>query len=364
MTRRAPAPYDHGLRQTIEVIAVIVESAFLPPLWMRNPHVQSLLVSLPFRRRKVELFAGPLLTASKERLIDCGEGVRLQAFFSRPADLGLPSLGKTAVLLHGWEGNSNTLYILSLAQKLFARGFDVVRLNLRDHGGTHHLNRELFHSCLLPEVIGATRQIQSMLPGQLLHLAGFSLGGNFALRVAAQADAARLKIAKVIAISPELDPGETLRAVERGFSFYHRYFMRKWASSLLRKQAAWPSVYDFAGMLRLPNLRQMTQEMVRRFTPFGSLEEYLVGYSITGDKLASLTVPARVITAYDDPIVPVSGLQRLPRLPSLSVTVTRHGGHCGFFDQLAGPVWLESRLVEELAAGSDLARDAKNAAAH
>ena len=331
---------------------MILEPAFLPPRWMRNPHVQSLLVSLPFRRRNVERVAAPLLTASKEQLLDCGEGVRLQAFFSRPATQGLPAAGKTAVLLHGWEGNSNTLYILSLAQKLFARGFDVVRLNLRDHGSTHHLNRELFHSCLLPEVVGATRQIQSLLPGQPLHLAGFSLGGNFALRVAAQADAAGLKIAKVVAISPELDPGETLRAVERGFSFYHRYFMRKWGLSLLRKQAAWPSLYDFADMLRLPDLRQMTKEMVRRFTPFGSLEEYLLGYSITDNKLASLTVPAWVITAHDDPIVPVSGLRRLPRLPNLAITVTRYGGHCGYFDQLAGPLWMENRLVTELTEGS------------
>jgi predicted alpha/beta-fold hydrolase len=328
---------------------VIVESDFHPPRWMRNPHIQSLLVSLPFRRKAVERFAKPLLAASEEQVLECGEDVRLQAFFSRPATLGLPSVGKTALLLHGWEGNSNTLYILSLAQKLFAHGFDVVRLNLRDHGSTHHLNRDLFHSCLLPEVIGAAQRVQAMLPGQLLHLAGFSLGGNFALRVAAQADAARLKIAKVVAISPELDPGETLRAVERGFPLYHRYFMRKWGQSLLRKQAAWPSVYDFTGMIRLPSLRHMTEEMVRRFTPFNGLEEYLSGYSITGDKLASLTVPASIVIACDDPIVPISGLQRLPKLPNLTVTATRHGGHCGFFDQWAGPTWLETRLVEYLA---------------
>ncbi len=187
-----------------------------------------------------------------------------------------------------------------------------------------------------------------MLAGQLLHLAGFSLGGNFALRVAAQAEAAALKIAKVVAVSPELDPGETLHAVERGLSFYHRYFMRKWAVSLLRKQAAWPSVYDFGGMLRLPSLRHMTEEMVRRFTPYSSLEEYLLGYSITGDTLASLTVPSSVFASHDDPIVPVSALTRLPRLPNLSVTVTRHGGHCGFFNQLAGPTWLEDRLIAAL----------------
>src|SRR6185503_16707741 len=187
---------------------------------MRNPHVQSFLVSLPVRRRSVERMAGPLLAVSEETLLDCGDGVRLQCFISRPARAGQPEAGKAAVTLHGWEGSSDSLYILSLAQKLFARGFDVVRLNLRDHGSTHHLNRDLFHSCLLPEVVGAAHRVQAMLSGQLLHLAGFSLGGNFALRVAAQADAAELKIARVVAISPELDPGETLRAVERGFSFY------------------------------------------------------------------------------------------------------------------------------------------------
>ncbi len=203
-------------------------------------------------------------------------------------------------------------------------------------------------------MIGAAQQVQSLLSGQPLHLAGFSLGGNFALRVAARAEAAGLNIAKVVAVSPELDPGETLRAIERGRPLYHRYFMRKWAQSLLRKQAAWPSVYDFAGMLRLPSLRHMTEEMVRRFTPYGSLEEYLAGYSVTGDILASLKVPSRVIASHDDPIVPASALARLPTLPNLTVTVTRHGGHCGFFDQLAGPAWLENRLVADLT-GDELA---------
>jgi predicted alpha/beta-fold hydrolase len=221
---------------------------------------------------------------------------------------------------------------------------------------THHLNRDLFHSCLLPEVVGAAQRVQAMLPGQLLHLAGFSLGGNFALRVAAQADAAGLKIAKVVAISPELDPAETLHAVERGFPLYHRYFMRKWGLSLLRKQAAWPSVYDFSAMIRLTSLRHMTEEMVRRFTPFSTLEEYLSGYSITGDKLSSLTVPANIITACDDPIVPISGLKRLPKLSNLTITATRHGGHCGFFDQWAGPTWLETRLVDDLVACTKTSR--------
>ncbi len=319
---------------------------------MRNPHVQSLLVSLPFRERLVVRQAAPLLAASEEHLLDCGDGVRLQCFVSRAAGSGRAEAGKVAVLLHGWEGSSDALYIVSPAQKLFEAGFDVVRLNLRDHGATHHLNRELFHSCLLPEVVGAVRRIQEMFPGKPLHLVGYSLGGNFMLRVAAQADSAGLDIARVVAVSPVLDPAETLQAIESGLTAYHSYFIRKWGRSLLKKQAAWPSVYDFAELVRLASLRRMTDEMVRRFTQFPTLEDYLNGYSITGDRLANLKVPSTVITACDDPIIPVRGLERLAKSSALDVTVTRHGGHCGFFDHLAGPGWLESRIVLELSAST------------
>jgi predicted alpha/beta-fold hydrolase len=307
-------------------------------------------VSLPFRQRFVARRAATLLAASEEHLLDCGDGVRLQCFISSPSRVGRPQIGKVAILLHGWEGNSDALYILSPAHKLFEAGFDVVRLNLRDHGATHHLNRELFHSCLLPEVVGAVQRIQEKFPGKPLHLVGYSLGGNIMLRVAAQAESARLNIAKVVAVSPVLDPGETLNAIETGLRPYHTYFIRKWGRSLLKKQEAWPSVYDFAEMVRLASLRRMTDEMVRRFTQYPTLEDYLNGYSITGDKLANLKVPSTVITACDDPIIPVEGLKRLAPSPSLNVTVTRHGGHCGFFDELSGPGWLERKIVSDLSA--------------
>ena len=350
-----------GKQSHRSTVAVTLDDGFRPPLWMRNPHVQSVLVSLPFRRPSVVRRAAPLLAVSQEHLLDCGDGVRLQCFVSRRAAAGLADLGKAAVLLHGWEGSSESLYILSLAQKLFDVGFDVVRLNLRDHGSTHHLNRELFHSCLLPEVLGATRCIQSMLNGRPLHLAGFSLGGNFMLRVAASASEANLDIARVVAVSPVLDPAETLHAIEHGWPIYHRYFIRKWSASLLKKQAAWPSVYDFTELLTLASLRHMTAEMVARFTHFRSLEEYLDGYSITGDRLASLAVPATVITAADDPIIPVRGLEKLAKSAPIAFTVTRYGGHCGFFDQLTGPTWLERRIVEELSEPTYQARTASAA---
>ena len=321
-----------------------VSEDFRPPLWLRNPHVQSILATTFVRRGAIQRRAEPLVAAQRELLLECGAGVRLQCFVSSPPR----STGEPALVLHGWEGSAESIYVLSLAQLLFERGFEVVRLNLRDHGETHHLNRELFHSCRLPEVIGAVQALQTHFPGRRLSGVGFSLGGNFLLRVGARARESSLDLARIIAISPVLEPTETLVALETAMPGYQGFFVRKWRRSLRKKEAAWPGSYDFADVGG--GLREMTAELVRRHSEFATLEDYLNGYSITGERLASLSVPAHILTSLDDPMIPPGGLGRLARPAALSVTVTRHGGHCGFIESLAGLTWAE-RLVLGLLAG-------------
>jgi uncharacterized protein len=324
------------------------ESDFRPPRWLRSRHLQTMLASTAWRRGRVLRLSRPVVAAAREELLDCGEDVRLQCFISSPP----LSLGSPVVILHGWEGSADSLYILSLAAQLFERRLEVVRLNLRDHGETHHLNRELFHSCRLPEVVGAVRALQQLYRGRPLQLVGFSLGGNFMLRVAAQSREAGLDIERVFAVSPVLEPAETLVALQGGMPAYEMYFVRKWLRSLLKKQAVWPQSYDFGALTKMRDLKLMTAELVRSHTEFPSLADYLDGYAITGTRLARLEVPSTIVTSLDDPIIPASGLAHLARPTALSIIATRHGGHCGFFDQLSGPSWLERRIVQRLGAGA------------
>jgi predicted alpha/beta-fold hydrolase len=320
---------------------------FAPAFWLRNRHLQSMLASTSWRRGRVLRRSMALRTTARELLLDCGAGVRLQCFISTPPR----SSGAPVVLLHGWEGSAESLYVLSLGAQLFERGREVVRLNLRDHGETHHLNRELFHSCRVAEVVGAAGALQRHFGGRPLQLVGFSLGGNFWLRVAAQAPAAGLELARVVAVSPVLDPPATLVALQSGPPGYEAYFVRKWVRSLRKKQAAWPDTYDFRELVRLRDLKRMTAELVRCYTDFPTLEDYLHGYGITGGRLATLEAPANILISLDDPIIPSAGLPELARPASLSITMTRRGGHCGFFEQLSGPSWLERRIMALLGAG-------------
>lgn len=328
-----------------------VDGQFLPPSWLAHPHVQSVLPSLPLRRPGVQRRCAVLLGASQPQLVDCGDGVRLLAHSATQERLGRPPAARLAVLLHGWEGSSESLYVLSLGQYLLERGFDVVRLNLRDHGGSQHLNPEIFHSCRIAEVVGAVKRLQDLNPGKALNLAGFSLGGNFFLRVAARAGEAGIDLARVVAVCPVLDPQSTLAQLERGWALYRRYFVWKWHRSLRLKQKAWPRLYDLGEVLALDNLTDMTDVLARRYGGFASLGQYLQGYSVMGDALSAVRSPTRIIAAADDPIIPVDDLSRLARPPALTITLTRFGGHCGFYDARGGGTWIEREIHATLAAG-------------
>ncbi len=321
---------------------------FRPPAWIANRHLQSILPSLPFRRPAIERRARTVRAASRPLVLDCGDGVRLMGLHAAPPAGVRVAAPRLAVLLHGWEGSADSLYLLSLAQILHERGFDVVRLNLRDHGGTHSLNRELFHSCRLPEVVGAVHRLQSLFPQHRLMLAGFSLGGNFCLRVGARAGAAGLEIARIVAVCPVLDPATTIDALESGPAVYHQYFMLKWRRSLRLKQEAWPDDYDFGEIIGDSSLRSMTERMVLKHTKYPDLVSYLSGYAITEGVLESLAAPTALITAADDPMILERDLARLARPASLELTVTPRGGHCGYMDALRGPSWIDRRIAFEL----------------
>ncbi len=333
------------------VLTVGASPDFLPPRRLRHHHLQSIYPSLPMRRKAVERRCRPLLDASQDVLVECGDGVRLLAHVATQAQQGRAPSDRLAVLLHGWEGSANSLYVLSLGQTLLDAGYDVARLNLRDHGDSHHLNQEIFHSCRIAEVVGAVRHLQDAHPGERLCIAGFSLGGNFSLRVGARAARAGIEVSRIVAVCPVLDPEHTLVRLESGWAFYRGYFVWKWRRSLRKKQRAWPQLYgSLDDILKLGSLTDMTDQLACRFGGYPSLQDYLRGYAIVGPALETLAesprARVRIISASDDPIIPATDLDRVARPPNLEITVTRFGGHCGFYDGAAGPSWIEREVLK------------------
>jgi len=319
---------------------------FRPARGLRNPHVQSVLASSFVRRWLRRRSRRALEQAAVEHILDCGHGVRLQGFHSRQTLLAKPRA--LVVLLHGWEGSAQSTYMGHTASRLLAEGCDVFRLNFRDHGDTHHLNRELFHSCRIDEVVGAVAEVARRFGERPLLIGGFSLGGNFALRVGLRAPAAGIPLRWVFAVCPAISPRATLGAIEDSPWFYEHYFLRKWRGSLKRKQALFPQVELFSKREMNGRLRELTRDLVLRHTDFGTLENYLDGYSIAGETLSALAIPATILTAADDPVIPVADFRGLKLAPGTELSIADHGGHCGFIRDWRLGSWAEDFIVERL----------------
>ena len=302
-------------------------TAFDPPRWLRNAHVQTILGTSLLRRRIGDARLAAQCATTTPHIIDAGEGVRLSGLHDVPRDGASKGL---ALLLHGWEGSVDSSYMRLTAAALLARGWSTFRLNFRDHGDSHHLNEAIFHSGRIDEVVRAAVDVARRFPAPRLVAAGYSLGGNFTLRLALRAPAAGLRLERVAAVCPVLDPARTMDAMDRGLGIYRRYFERKWRASLLRKRALYPQLPHLDDATLGRRLRELTRALVEGHTDYGSLEGYFDRYTIAGDRLAALAVPAEILTAADDPVIPVADFDALVLAPGTRLTVTPHGGHCGF----------------------------------
>ncbi len=315
---------------------------FEPPSLLRNAHVQTLLASTWPRRWWVARRARYLRATAEEVILDCSDGVRLHGLFNA-APAASDSL---AILLHGWEGCAESSYQLSTATVLAEAGHDVFRLHLRDHGPSHHLNPELFNSARLQEVVDAVAAIQRRFPRPRTFLAGHSLGGNFALRVAARAPDANIDLEKVVAVCPVLDPRRTMDALEHGSPIYHRYFVHRWKRSLKTKLRYFPELGYGQSLLAMGTLGEMNAYFVPEHTDFDDPISYFRAYALTGDTLAGLKVPCHLITSLDDPIIPADDLARLARSDCLTIETTPWGGHCGFLMNWRLQGWIDLRFLE------------------
>lgn len=312
-----------------------------PPGLLKNPFVQSYLASTPFRA----LGKNPMSRTARETIIETSDQTRLQGFYTpHPASSGL------VLLLHGWEGSAFSTYVRCTGRYFFERGYSVFRLNLRDHGDTHHLNNGMFFGSLFREVFDAVVHVARLEPDRPYFMIGFSLGGNYILRLVAHAVRRPVQnLAHAVAVSPVIDPEGATRLIDSRPTF-RWYFLRKWRRSLVHKQQAFPGKYDFSDIFGLTTIYGITAALLKRYGGFANPAEYFRSYAISSGDLVRINVPTTVITAKDDPIIPPGDFVSLARSPGIRLSMQPYGGHNGFIESLDFRVWYQPyiwRLFDE-----------------
>jgi len=283
-----------------------------------------------------------MIDASIEIVIGAGTGVRLLAGYSQ--NKSMPSKG-AVLLFHGWEGSIESAYILSVGRFLFNNGFSVFRLNFRDHGKSHHLNRGLFYATLIDEVFAAVKKVSEIAGTSPLFLAGFSLGGNFALRIGQMHSKEPIvNLRHIVSISPVINPVKATNAIDRNM-IIRKYFILKWRRSLSLKQKLFPELYDFKGIIPLKSCRSITDRLIEQYSSYKDADEYFGCYAITNSILNDIGIPTTIITSKDDPVIPVVDFYGLNVKKPVNLIMHSYGGHNGFISNLSFDCWYEEKML-------------------
>ena len=258
----------------------------------------------------------------------------------------------TLVIWHGLEGSATSAYMLATAAKAFARGFNVVRMNVRNCGGTEHLTPTLYHGGLTLDLRFVIDELinQDCLPS--IVIVGFSLGGNMTLKLAGEfgdEPPAQLKAVAVISASVDLQASFDVINQKRNL-VYHRDFLYYLKRRLRKKKSLFPDLYDTTALRKIRSIEEFDDRYIAPAFGFADARDYYAKAS-ANRFLKRIRIPTLVIHAEDDPFVPLAPIREAltEANPHVLLITPPRGGHVGFIS--AGSAdedrfWAENRVVD------------------
>lgn len=288
------------------------------------------------------------LRRAEDRLFEVEAGTRLLARCHWQRE---PKRSPTLALVHGLEGSSESAYMRTLAAKAFAAGFNVLRINQRNCGGTERLTATLYHSGLSADFCAVLFElIECDTLGQVF-FAGFSMGGNLVLKMAGELGAsAPRQLRGICAVCPTLDLAACVDALERPENrLYQWHFVSQLKVRMRRKAKLFPGKFELNGMSGARTVREFDEAVTAPCCGYRNAADYYERASAM--RVARrIAVPTLILTSKDDPVVPFESFNapEIAGNPQIEVAATDFGGHCAFISRTSGAerYWGEARVVE------------------
>jgi uncharacterized protein len=329
-----------------------VSREFKPHALLRNPHVMT--IASNFWKRPVPLL-GPSVTRWFET--EPGTKIRGECHWQRN-----PQQHPTMVVLHGLEGSCDSGYVRGTAEKAWVAGFNVVRLNQRNCGGTEKMTNTLYHSGLSGDILAVVTELIEQDGMPEVFAVGFSMGGNLVLKMAGELGAdAPDELRAVAAVAPALDLAACADALAEPRNFiYERHFVRRLKRRMRLKASLFPELFPMAkmeGFEGVRSVRDFDDVVTARFCDFRDAGDYYARSS-AAVVAAAIRLPTLIITSKDDPFVPFVPFENaaIRNNPNITLIATERGGHCAFISQESGAerFWAEARIVEYCRSKSQL----------
>lgn len=327
-----------------DLSVLVSDWRFEPPPGLGNAHVQTLLGAIAPRSdlRSLPPADRTLLTLSD------GSRIALDCWWQTDR-----ASAPCILLVHGMEGSSRSNYMLGIALKAFRRGYNSVRVNLRNCGDTEHLTETLYHAGRSEDISEVVEFLIAKQRQTRIAIAGVSLGGNVCLKLAGEwGTRAPSEVRALVAVSPVCDLTTSWQVLEMPRNVLYQWmFVRSFKKRIERKALLFPHRYDAAHLKGIRTVRQFDERYQAPLSGFAGADDYYRRASAL-PLVPRIQIPTLVLHAQDDPIVSVSPILRTEFSSNQQIVrfIAARGGHVGFFASETGKdpdrQWAENRIVE------------------
>jgi uncharacterized protein len=242
----------------------------------------------------------------------------------------------TAIIVHGLEGSSDSQYVVGNSNKLWRAGCNIVRMNMRNCGGTEALSPTLYHSGLSNDVLVVMDFFVAQYGLRSMSLIGYSMGGNLVLKLAGElGTSAPAMLRSVIGVSPAVDLDASADALHLPVNrLYELKFLHNLLNRYRRKAMLFPRAYDRNRATGIRSLREFDDRITALYSGFSSAQDYY-DRAAAARIVDGIAVPTLVLHALDDPFVRLTSESRdkLNANPKITLIESERGGHCAFLAQ-------------------------------
>lgn len=231
------------------------------------------------------------------------------------------------VVLHGLGGCSESPYALETATIAYDAGLACLRYDMR---GSDRRSRDFFHAGLTSDLHTALTSPEVERFRSIV-LLGYSLGGHLALKASTEEELDS-RVARVAAVCSPLDLQPCAFAFDEPRNWlYRRYLMaglRRIYEAVAERR---PVPVPIEEMRRIRGIVEWDERIVAPRFGFDGALDYYARMSVAG-RLQSLRVPALLVAAPGDPLVPFSNLEAVldDGPAALEFRQAEPGGHMGF----------------------------------
>ena len=315
---------------------VVRADPFRPPLWLRGAHRQTVLASV---------WPRPALSGAEASWVPSDRGTRLLCHeHLRPGADQRP----VVLVVHGMTGSSASGPAVDMARAALRHGLDVVRMNMRNCGGTEAHAAGLYHANLHQDVLAVVRHLVEQRGRRRVVVAGYSVGANLVLNFLGAAGAAvPEEVVGAVAVCPAIDVDHCVSLVDERPEnrVYREHFVRALRRFYRRKARLDPGRFPRERMRGVRTLRGFDAAASAPDAGFADVDAFYRWVSSV-PRLGRVAVPTLVLHAADDPVVELLPSTRaaLAAASHVRLVETPLGGHCGFLGD-ASPARPDGRWV-------------------